>query len=112
MSAISAEGSELLALLDGIQPLVPAGSAGRHYGSKDASMSAYKEVVRIVSNYTLDENILPSDTLRSLKFESLDRLEMEMAIEDEFGEIVPDGVFTLDSTVKQIADYIDSKRTS
>lgn len=54
-----------------------------------------------------DQVTLEANLKEDLDADSLEAVELIMAIEDEFGIEIPDDVSTTISTVQQIVDYID-----
>ena len=54
-----------------------------------------------------DQVTLEANLKEDLDADSLEAVELIMAIEDEFGIEIPDEVSTTISTVQQIVDYID-----
>lgn len=55
-----------------------------------------ENILTLAQDYIADVQDRPmvSDTIQSIEFDSLDQVELIMAIEDEFGQEIPDGFFT------------------
>lgn len=69
-----------------------------------------ERVINIIANY-LDaqtEDIKPNTELRELTLDSLDWVEIIIALEDEFGIDVPDDDFDKLITIQDIADYFNN----
>lgn len=65
----------------------------------------------IIDQLGLDDSVeisLESSVKDDLDADSLDAVEIIMAIEDEFGIEIPDDVATEFKTVKDITDYVES----
>ena len=58
-------------------------------------------------SYSVDE-LLATSTFDDLGFDSLDRVEVLMALEDEFGEEVPDEVAENWNTLQDVYDYFEN----
>ena len=73
-------------------------------------MTTFERVKNIiVDNLSCDADqvTLEANLKEDLDADSLEAVELIMAIEDEFGIEIPDEVSTTISTVQQIVDYID-----
>lgn len=73
---------------------------------------AFEKIKEIIMDQLgLDDSIeisLESSVKDDLDADSLDAVEIIMAIEDEFGIEIPDDVATDFKTVKDITDYVES----
>lgn len=65
----------------------------------------------IVENIGCEESevTLEANLIEDLKVDSLDIVELSMALEDEFGVTIEDSDFTELKTVKDIVDYLEKK---
>lgn len=65
----------------------------------------------IVENIGCEESevTLEANLIEDLKVDSLDIVELSMALEDEFGVTIEDSDFTELKTVKDILDYLEKK---
>lgn len=66
--------------------------------------------IKVVKNcYCYGDDVTPDSRLvDDLEFDSLDRVELEMAVSDEFNVEVPDGHFDKSETVTDVAAAIDA----
>lgn len=74
-------------------------------------MTTYEKVVElIVENLGVDkESVKPeSDLMEDLGADSLDAVELSMAIEDEFDVEVEDEDFAKLKTIQDVVDYLES----
>lgn len=73
---------------------------------------AFEKIKEIIMDQLgLDDSVeisLESSVKDDLDADSLDAVEIIMAIEDEFGIEIPDDVATDFKTVKDITDYVES----
>lgn len=67
-----------------------------------------KEVLVEQLNIDEDEITLDADIKRDLGADSLDILQLLMAIEDEYGITIPDEELANFTTVQDVVDYMES----
>lgn len=68
-----------------------------------------KEIIVDSLNCEEDKVTLEASLKEDLEADSLDAVELIMAVEDEFEVSIPDDVATKMATVKDIVDFIDNK---
>lgn len=66
-------------------------------------------VIKIVSEHAGDSAPTPDCTFSDLGFDSLDSVEVAMALEEEFGIDVPDGQFNDQTTPRMVEAFIKEK---
>lgn len=64
-----------------------------------------------IADHTWPEDvaITPDKTLLDIGFDSLDVVELEMQVENEWSFEIPEDVFTLDTTVESVLKYVSDK---
>lgn len=74
-------------------------------------MTTTEKLTKIISEelYVKPEEVTPEATLESLECDSLDCVELAIAIEDEFQISIPDEDCEKVKTVKQIFELVESK---
>jgi len=77
-------------------------------------MNTQDKLINIVKKYSKSDmlEINPATSIKELKFDSLDLLEFQMAVDDEFGIEVEIDDFLKCITVVDIAVMVDSYRRS
>ena len=76
-------------------------------------MTTEDKVKKIISDHlgvAEDETTLDSNLVEDLGADSLDTVELIMAVEDEFGIEIPDSEEWKLTTVQQIVEYIEEKK--
>lgn len=68
-----------------------------------------KEIIVDSLNCEEEKVTLEASLKEDLEADSLDAVELIMAVEDEFEVSIPDDVATKMTTVKDIVDFIDNK---
>jgi acyl carrier protein len=68
-----------------------------------------KAVIVETVNCAEDSVVLDADLKEDLSIDSLDAVELNMALEEKFGITISDDDLTTFVTVKDIVDYIDKK---
>jgi acyl carrier protein len=68
-----------------------------------------KSVIVETVNCAEDSVVLDADLKEDLSIDSLDAVELNMALEEKFGITISDDDLTTFVTVKDIVDYIDKK---
>jgi len=71
--------------------------------------SKVKEIIALQFDVRLDDIRISTDFMRDLSADSLDSVEIVMAVEDRFDIIVPDEEATNLITVKSVVDYVEKK---
>jgi acyl carrier protein len=68
-----------------------------------------KAVIVETVNCAEDSVVLDADLKEDLSIDSLDAVELNMALEEKFGITISDDDLTTFVTVKDIVDYVDKK---
>lgn len=77
-------------------------------------MSIEDDVIVIIENnnpFYTDKEIVPSTTLYELEFDSLDMVELSMALEDEFDISIEDKDCNSWQTVSDVINFIKRHKT-
>ncbi|MCR5784761.1 MAG: acyl carrier protein [Eubacterium sp.] len=69
-----------------------------------------KEIIVDTLSFDADDIKLESNLFDDLGADSLDAVELNMALEEEYGVSIPDEELKEIKTVKDIVDYIDSHK--
>ncbi len=69
-----------------------------------------KEIIVDTLSFDADDIKLESNLFEDLGADSLDAVELNMALEEEYGYSIPDEELKDIKTVKDIVDYIDSHK--
>lgn len=88
-------------------------ASGRRFDKGDVPMSATARVVEIICDQlTLDPSQVTSDSsfLEDLGADSLDIVQLIMALEEEYGLEVSDEDAEKIRTVQDIVDFIDNRK--
>jgi acyl carrier protein len=72
-------------------------------------MSIEEDVIQLIEDNSLfftEEKIMPSTTFYELEIDSLDRLELTMALEDKFDVVITDDDFLQWQRVSDVINFI------
>lgn len=80
-------------------------------GDKDSDGSAFGRLAALIERVTGEEDSVGPDTrLKDAGVSSLDRIELAIRIEDEFGARITERVYDEYETVGQLADFLEEEQ--